>query len=290
VVVDVIQWVPGVEQACDALQSTTGKTCDDVVRAGLEAGLMAMGVPPSIPNWDQLQEQGIDYLAAEMATQIEASTGIPSELSETALKKLAKEALERIGETRGSGSGLPNWLMPSIGFEPAVLTVSLRDVGNAPIPSGLRLFKFQDALYAGADVPIPRVFPQSGILRFPIVLQPRLAEFGAPLCRHLLGKVTCVPLLGGFDPVCQHGSPLLGGGIEWLTLPCAAYNWPDVYYRDRWRTERFHKLPCVQLDAAAFLTGVFGIPIWSPEHSFTMTARVQPPAAASWNGPTYNGC
>jgi LysM repeat protein len=46
------------------------ETCKDVLMAGLNAGLAAMGIPPSIPNLDELMAQGITYVAAEVAAEM----------------------------------------------------------------------------------------------------------------------------------------------------------------------------------------------------------------------------
>lgn len=290
VVVDVVTWVPGIEAACDAL-AAKGPDCDSIVKAGIQAGLMAMGIPPSIPNWEQLQQEGIDYLAAEMATQIEASTGVPSTLSEVALKELAKTALEKIEATRGAGPGPAyDWVIPYLGFEPAVLKVTLRETGT-PIPAGLTLNKDRDFLYSGAEFPVPKVFPTSTMLRVPTVLQPRLDVFEAPVCRSFGNSVTC-------EPGSLFGQPLKTPQClyydlsqdKWINYGCGSRNWPAIYYRDRWRAERFSQSACARLKASMLLAGVFGIPLWSPEHSFTMTAWVKPPEFAVWDGADFSAC
>jgi hypothetical protein len=47
-----------------------------LLAAGLDAGLAAMGVPPSIPNFDQLAQLGKGYLAQTLADQA-AQAGYP---------------------------------------------------------------------------------------------------------------------------------------------------------------------------------------------------------------------
>jgi hypothetical protein len=291
VIVDVITWVPGIGDACDAIASTGTTSCDGLVKAGIETGLMAMGVPPSIPNWEQLQQEGIDYLAAEMATQIEASTGAPPTLTEAALKQLAETALDKMGATRGVGTGPAyDWLIPYIGFEPAVLKVTLRHI--SPVPDGLTLVQHQGYLYDGAELPIPKYFPSdSMILQVPVVLQPRLDVFAAPLCRWFGSQVTCEPgsLFGQplKAPWCQSYD--VGQG-KWITFDCGADPAPAIYYRDRWRTERFKNSACTKLSASMLVTGFLGIPLWSPEHSFAMSAWVKPSAFVVWDGATLPIC
>jgi hypothetical protein len=45
-------------------------TCKMALSAGLDIGLTAMGLPPSIPNFDQLSDQGLNYLASEISSQV----------------------------------------------------------------------------------------------------------------------------------------------------------------------------------------------------------------------------
>lgn len=41
-----------------------GSICRSALETGLEIGLAAMGVPPSLPNFDELTDQGLEYLSA----------------------------------------------------------------------------------------------------------------------------------------------------------------------------------------------------------------------------------
>jgi len=51
-----------------------GKQCLGTI---LDGGLASMGTPPSIPDFDQLVNQGMDYLAQQAAMQV----GIPEEVT-----------------------------------------------------------------------------------------------------------------------------------------------------------------------------------------------------------------
>lgn len=44
--------------------------CASAFAIALDAALVALGIPPDIPNFDELMDQGLEYLAAEMAAQI----------------------------------------------------------------------------------------------------------------------------------------------------------------------------------------------------------------------------
>lgn len=83
---------------------------------------------------------------------------------------------------------------------------------------------------------------------------PRLDVFEAPLCRWFGSQVTCqVGSLWGTPlktPMCQAFDL---SQDKWITFNCGSDNAPAIYYRDRWRTERFSKLACVQRDFCSSL-------------------------------------
>jgi hypothetical protein len=280
IVVDVVTWaVPGVEDLCQEIASHSSESCDSLVKKGIEVGLMAMGVPPTLPSWEELKDQGVEYLAAEIATQVEASTGIPSSVSEQVIREVAQEAVDRMTAERGVGSGPAlDWIVPYLGFDPAVMTLSLREVGNAPVPDDLWLKKAADPLYAGASLPVPTVFPSTGVLRVPVVLQPNLSGIPSPaLCHVPAGGIACEPSAFPVPVECTY-----------FGIPCPK-DWVGMYFRDRWVGDRFHMLPCVKLQTDALLVAG-GLALWSPSESFTITARVQPPVPASWDGATFAAC
>jgi hypothetical protein len=67
-----------VDEAARLIDALPGLSCNDACRAGLKTGLeMAIaaytGIPPSLPNFDELMDKGIDY-AIELAA---AEAGVP---------------------------------------------------------------------------------------------------------------------------------------------------------------------------------------------------------------------
>ena len=67
--------------------------CQAALEMGLEVALATMGVPPSIPNFDQLMDQGFDYAAAQLASQV----GVPSVIADVAsdeAQKFIKQAVQ----------------------------------------------------------------------------------------------------------------------------------------------------------------------------------------------------
>lgn len=94
-IVDAVNWV---SNAYSALKEQVVNFVAQFVPAGLcdkacigmlvNAGLAAIGLPPEIPNFNQLANQGIDYLAEQAV----ASIGVPKEIQELAgpAKELAE--------------------------------------------------------------------------------------------------------------------------------------------------------------------------------------------------------
>ena len=160
VLVDVISFV-GIP--CD------GK-CAAAIEMGINAGLAAMGLPPSLPNWDELKSQGLDYLAGQIANQ----AGLPPDVVAAAMD-YAVAAIEELERTRGGdGRSLPRWVQPDLGFEPGYLTFELRQEGSAGALEPMRTLTVADnAALLGGIAPIP---PLGGkTLQLPMVLRPNLA-------------------------------------------------------------------------------------------------------------------
>jgi hypothetical protein len=107
VVADVVVNLPGIGDACDAWVS-----CKDVIKGGMEIGLMSMVLPPSLPNWNEIKDQGMDYLAAEIATEMASATGLPPAVMALAAdetmklaKDMAQQTIDEMTKKRGSENG-----------------------------------------------------------------------------------------------------------------------------------------------------------------------------------------
>lgn len=99
-----------VVDAVGAIACGGNETCKDLLMVGLNMGLAALGIPPTIPNFDQLLEEGITALAGEVAGYL---TNSP------AVAELIKEA-EALGIT--DESEVQNWIRDRIadGLQAAV--------------------------------------------------------------------------------------------------------------------------------------------------------------------------
>ena len=125
--------------AIDAAVVVAGEDARAALTAGLEIGLAAMGIPPSLPNYDELTRLGQDYLI-EAASDY---TGLPPEVTATAVDAFLDEAARQ-----ANGGGHPDvWFKPdpACAYRPAYLTVVARN------PSSERT----DPVFARIDIQVP---------------------------------------------------------------------------------------------------------------------------------------
>ena len=107
--------------AIDAAVIVAGEDARGMLTVGLEIGLAAMGIPPSIPNYDELTNLGKDYLVQAAADY----TGLPPEATEAAVNAFLEEATRQ-----ANGGGNPNvWIKPDPvhAYRPAYLEVVARN-------------------------------------------------------------------------------------------------------------------------------------------------------------------
>lgn len=61
----------------EAIDSGASSYCKLAAEVAVNAGLAALGVPPSIPNYNELIDKGVDYAVEMAAAEIYAQTGAP---------------------------------------------------------------------------------------------------------------------------------------------------------------------------------------------------------------------
>lgn len=75
--------VTGLSLACEAVGDVAGDAkagvayCEGMATAAIQAGATSLGVPPSLPNFNQLIDEGVDYAVTLAADEITQRTGIP---------------------------------------------------------------------------------------------------------------------------------------------------------------------------------------------------------------------
>lgn len=131
-------------------------SCEDCLSAALDYGLASLGIPPTLPNFDQLVDQGVDYLAASIA----AETGLPAAEAMAVARKLADAGQDAPPSANSPWRPLSQHL-----YAPLVLTL---EAGPSEWPVTL-VVDDPGGRYQQALVPLPAL-PQR--IRVPVALQP----------------------------------------------------------------------------------------------------------------------
>lgn len=282
--------IPPLDAACAALESGT-VTCGAIIETGIAVGLASMGMPPSLPNFEELKDLGVEYLAA----QIQSQTGVPDVIAEQALQ-IAKDAIEDMAAKSGGPDPKYNWVSPWLGIDPAYAEIVVRRNGSAPIPDNLMLLRKASALYEGAPIVIPSVFPASGELRIPMLLRPNSEGIANPLCRIDPYQHSCLPNIFLTKPVCMLGHilPGTGGQVEYNEYDCknigGAFSPPNIYFRDEWFRQRYQNATCTTLSLISKQSSGLG-PVPPPQgYLFAIQAGLNQQAPRHWNGAFHFDC
>jgi hypothetical protein len=135
--------------------------------AMVDYGLASMGIPPTLPNFDDLASMGTDYLASVAMQQ----AGIPADsLLEYGAEELADKIGSSLAESAKGGSPNPmDWdfvqLDPDDLYRPAYLTLELYNPYDTPTPAGKLSFtadKFMDLTKNGSDQSITYLYGKYG--------------------------------------------------------------------------------------------------------------------------------
>ncbi|HNP34309.1 MAG TPA: hypothetical protein PKK10_00540 [Woeseiaceae bacterium] len=280
--------IPPFNAACAALETEGPVTCGAIIKTGIEVGLASMGMPPSLPNFEDLKDQGVEYLAA----QIQSQTGIPTVIAEQALQ-IAKDAIEDMATKSGGSDARYNWVTPYLGIVPAYAEIVLTKNGSDPIPDNLLLLRKSTDLYEGAPVNIPSVFPPSGELRIPMLLRPNAAGITNPVCTMGPFDISCAPNLFASKPICRLGGLDSSGQIIYTERDCKTqgpFAAPNIYFRDEWLRQRYEPAACTSLSMVSKQSSGLGPLPPPPGFSFLLAAGFDPKQPRNWNGAFSFSC
>ncbi len=293
VVVAVIE-SSGLGPLCDGLGSSGLTTCEGLVKTGLEVGLASVGVPPSIPSWDELKQQGTDYLAAQLAAQIAGNSALAQTVTEEVIKKVAEHAIDQMTANRNAALGPTyDWLLPYFGFDPASWTMSVAWTGSAPLPTQkLFIERHGTNLFEGGFAALPTNSLIDGSeLRIPTILPPNYEGIPNPYCVSAIGQVTCTPMSWLSEPRCVIQITVPNGTLV-QPYPCAPQTLA-IYFRNAWYF-RQAITQCVPLTAVskhwvvqAGAGGNLQISALAPNPPFVDIANVGVRDPAVWSGPVY---
>lgn len=128
---DAVNWVSEAYNsikafAINSVVGILGEWARGPLTMGLEIGLAAMGLPPSIPNFDELTSMGKDYLIKATAEY----AGIPPEAAAKAVDIVIEETKK--ASEGGGNSGV--WLKPDPDYyyRPAYLELRVTNPKNVP--------------------------------------------------------------------------------------------------------------------------------------------------------------
>ncbi|MCA9826255.1 MAG: hypothetical protein KC479_12645 [Dehalococcoidia bacterium] len=213
----------------------------------LDVGLVALGIPPSLPNFDQIMNEGLDYLAASVVEEI----GIPKEIQDLAAgpaKDLAIEEFKKAAEAeikKGVAAGIAemqrslaaevSWIPNEVpikpdplgSYQPPMVTLLVTRKPNAKgtcsslaiestvtnsTPFGVEeLNGAKNArLYETEYIPLPRLDKGESIL-IPVILKPRIS-FGFPGAKYSSSGAAS----SGWSSLYSGGIATLKAGYE----PC----------------------------------------------------------------------
>lgn len=263
-VVDAVNWVANTYQKLKdevinlVSQFVPAALCNkSCIGALLDIGLAALGIPPSLPNFDQLMDQGLDYLAS---TAVE-SIGVPKEIQDLAagpakdlaieqFKKTTEEQIKNgikagIEEMQKSLSSQVKWIPDGVPIKPDPLgeyqppamtfrvtrkpgagvcpsgSVTVGGTVSNTTPNGVKELngELSAPLYEGKAVPLP-LLDEGESVTIPVTLKPRLS-YGYPGAKYYTYShaVTGWSHLyyGGIAELRAIGGSCVGGAT--LTVP-----------------------------------------------------------------------
>lgn len=150
-----------VDLVADHLPFECNSLCRQALAKGLDAGLAAMGIPPSIPNFDELAKDGRGYLTRTLAEE----AGVPPEAAEEVVDRMYEEVKKH------AAGGSKNSLLrpdPSKLARPAMAWVDI--VSQSPKElRDLDLVVDFYRVYNARRLPLPTIPPGSQ-LTVPVLL------------------------------------------------------------------------------------------------------------------------
>lgn len=201
-----------------------GSDCQKYLMAGLDAALASVGLPPSLPNFDELVDNGLDYLVEVAAEE----TGVP-EAALDEMRDIARQALADM-KTQHTFDGV-DWLTPDDGFRPAKLMMFIRKNPDSTEPVAGDLRYESGTTFHGTDLRLPTLTMETG--------SPAL--FTAQFLPDFSAITPPTPWCDGPTGICF---PMPAGEQQ-------------LYYEDQWY-QRMLDESCEGLTATGYGVGRFG--------------------------------
>lgn len=200
--------------------------CQDLLVTGLEIGLASLGIPPQLPNAEELMDQGLDYLVAAAVEEAGMSC-------DDTCRDLIADGIQELGariadQTAHSVSpGLPAWVVAEpyrwATLRPAVATLEITLDPTSPYD------QTDHQAYLSVSFPGRNEY----IVGRTVSVDCDFCEFDPSLHRYVVNEPIEGPM---FQPVFLEIPPLRRG--ESLTLPIV------LHATDFWLPGHEVELPC----------------------------------------------
>jgi hypothetical protein len=176
-VADAVNWVA---KAYDSIKAAAVSWAPDWAQgpltAAMDVGLAAIGVPPTLPNFDEVASMGTDYLVKQAAD----AAGVPPDVASEAVNAV----LDGAKAAENGGGGDPSvWLKPDPDFlyRPAYVLLTVSNPSDQPtervciavrvaVPDDADAQKYLEPLFAAEYVPMPPLQPGE-TLTVPVMLK-----------------------------------------------------------------------------------------------------------------------
>jgi len=138
-----------------------------ILNSGLNVGLAALGVPPHIPNFDQLCNGGIEYFTQELVSEVSAETGVDPSLvnmvapSHDDVRKYVQGCIDGARDAASTGpGGAPlglNFLRPDPKYQPhpACIWISITNNKDKPTLPGTLTITDSNNLFKLKPIALP---------------------------------------------------------------------------------------------------------------------------------------
>jgi hypothetical protein len=197
IVADVIQAV-----SFNTIKCGDSDACKGVLQTGLSVAMTSLGVPPTVPNFAELESMGTGYLAKMAADQIGAGE-VYGSLPDNVKNEMTGKAAEIGGEMAGSlkdttatvtATVAGSWYIPDpLYYEPhpAFVIVNLYNPNGAPTDPVTMMVMDAQSLYKQTDdMYIPPLNPGESV-SVPVILRERYDDVYVPGCEHDAYYSTC---------------------------------------------------------------------------------------------------
>ena len=214
---DLVQFVGSAVSSLGIIDCGDGSICQDVINDALSTAMAAAGLPPSLPTFSDLANQGLDYLAGEIADQ----TGIPQDVIDDA-RQIAQFAVDNMASAPHGGS-FPDWAVPDNRFRPSQLTLQVlaNPFNSTGLPSSLLSLPTPFELYKfpiGTPLPVSTLSKLQTIT-IPIQLPPDFSAVDGGQCLQNLNTIFSVFQVGPPHPP------------DDLVLNCNLQDWYDNHFQ-----------------------------------------------------------